>query len=115
LPGVFQARKASRLATFDYWNLWIREKVMKAFVIATETVNDEAMFAEYRKAIPATIEAFGGKFIVRGGDLNLLEGESSRDSRIPVARGCSRMVQIAGVPEDNWTSTKQHGRKPCHR
>ena len=48
---------------------------MKAFVIATETANDEAMFAEYRKAVPATIEAFGGKFIVRGGDLKLLEGE----------------------------------------
>jgi uncharacterized protein (DUF1330 family) len=41
---------------------------MKAFVIATETAKDEAMFAEYRKAVPATIEAFGGKFIVRGGD-----------------------------------------------
>ena len=48
---------------------------MKAFVIATETARDEAMFAEYRKAVPATIEAFGGKFIVRGGDLKLLEGE----------------------------------------
>jgi uncharacterized protein (DUF1330 family) len=51
------------------------EKVMKAFVIATETLNDEAMFAEYRKAVPATIATFGGKFIVRGGDLKLLEGE----------------------------------------
>ena len=48
---------------------------MKAFVIATETAKDEAMFAEYRKAVPATIEAFGGKFIVRGGDLKLLEGQ----------------------------------------
>src|SRR5262245_34196310 len=27
------------------------------------------------KAVPATIEAFGGKFIVRGGDLKFLEGE----------------------------------------
>ena len=33
------------------------------------------MFAEYRKAVPATIEAFGGKFIARGGSLTLLEGE----------------------------------------
>jgi uncharacterized protein (DUF1330 family) len=49
--------------------------MMKAFVIATETAKNEAMFAEYRKAVPATIEAFGGKFIVRGGDLKLLEGE----------------------------------------
>jgi uncharacterized protein (DUF1330 family) len=48
---------------------------MKAFVVAAETVKDEAMFSEYRKAVPATLEAFGGKFIVRGGELKLLEGE----------------------------------------
>jgi uncharacterized protein (DUF1330 family) len=48
---------------------------MKAFVIAAETINDEALFSEYRKAVPATVEAFGGKFVVRGGNLNLLEGE----------------------------------------
>jgi len=47
---------------------------MKAFVIAAETPNDESMFSEYRKAVPATLEAFGGKFIVRGGNLTLLEG-----------------------------------------
>jgi uncharacterized protein (DUF1330 family) len=49
--------------------------MMKAFVVAAETPKDESMFSEYRKAVPATIEAFGGKFIVRGGPLKLLEGE----------------------------------------
>jgi uncharacterized protein (DUF1330 family) len=49
--------------------------MMKAFVIAAETPKDESVFSEYRKAVPATLEAFGGKFIVRGGDLKLLEGE----------------------------------------
>ena len=48
---------------------------MKAFVIAAETVKDEAMFAEYRAAVPATVEPFGGKFIVRGGALTTFEGE----------------------------------------
>jgi uncharacterized protein (DUF1330 family) len=52
-----------------------QEAMMKAFVIAAETVNDETMFSEYRKAVPATVEAFGGKFIVRGGNLKLLEGQ----------------------------------------
>jgi uncharacterized protein (DUF1330 family) len=49
--------------------------MMKAFVIAAETLKNESMFSEYRKAVPATLEAFGGKFIVRGGNLKLLEGE----------------------------------------
>lgn len=48
---------------------------VKAFVIAAETVKDEATFSEYRKAVPATLEAFGGKFTVRGGHLDSLEGK----------------------------------------
>jgi uncharacterized protein (DUF1330 family) len=48
---------------------------MKAFVVAAETPNDEVAFSEYRRAVPATLQAFGGKFIVRGGSLKLLEGE----------------------------------------
>jgi len=48
---------------------------MKAYVVAAETPKNESLFSEYRKAVPATLEAFGGQFIVRGGDLKLLEGE----------------------------------------
>ena len=48
---------------------------MKAYVIAAETTKDEAVFATYRKEVPATVAAFGGKFVVRGGQLTTLEGE----------------------------------------
>ena len=48
---------------------------MKAFVIAAETINDEAMSAEYRSQVPATVEPFGGKIIVRGGAFTIVEGE----------------------------------------
>jgi uncharacterized protein (DUF1330 family) len=48
---------------------------MSAYLIAVETVHDEAMFAEYRKQIVATLEAFGGRFVARGGKLTVLEGE----------------------------------------
>jgi uncharacterized protein (DUF1330 family) len=48
---------------------------MTAYLIATETVHDEAMFADYRKQVVATVEAFGGRFIARGGKLTVLEGE----------------------------------------
>ena len=39
---------------------------MSAYLIATETVNDEAMFAEYRKQVVATVQAFGGFGIEEG-------------------------------------------------
>lgn len=48
---------------------------MKAYVIVQETIDDEAMFNEYRKDVPGTLEPFGGKFIVRGGHLSIVEGE----------------------------------------
>lgn len=48
---------------------------MKAYVIATETIRDEAMFAEYRNKVVGTVSAFGGQFIVRGGNLTVLEGD----------------------------------------
>jgi uncharacterized protein (DUF1330 family) len=33
------------------------------------------MFDSYRKEVPATLVPFGGRFIVRGGNLAVLEGE----------------------------------------
>ena len=48
---------------------------MKAYVIALETVHDEAMFAEYRKGVVGTLAPFGGQFIARGGKYTVLEGK----------------------------------------
>ena len=48
---------------------------MKAYLIAAETVNDPAMFDRYRKQVPATLVPFGGRFVTRGGNLTVLEGE----------------------------------------
>jgi len=48
---------------------------MKAYVIAAETINDPAMFDEYRKVVPATVAPFAGQFIVRGGTMTVTEGE----------------------------------------
>jgi uncharacterized protein (DUF1330 family) len=48
---------------------------MTAYVIAAETVKDEAMFDEYRKQVPATLAPFGGTFIVRGGKVTVHEGQ----------------------------------------
>jgi uncharacterized protein (DUF1330 family) len=48
---------------------------MEAYVIAAGTIKDEAMFAEYRNKVVATATAFGGQFVVRGGNSTVLEGE----------------------------------------
>jgi uncharacterized protein (DUF1330 family) len=48
---------------------------MKAFIVAAETITDESLFSEYRKAVRATLGAYDGRFVVRGGNLESLEGE----------------------------------------
>lgn len=49
---------------------------MKAYCIVYERrLHDPKMFDEYRKQVLPTIEAYGGKFLVRGGTFTVLEGE----------------------------------------
>lgn len=48
---------------------------MTAYVIAVETIHDEAMFADYRRQVMPTLAAFGANFVVRGGALTVMEGD----------------------------------------
>jgi len=47
---------------------------MAAYVIAEVEVTDAAAYEEYRKRVPATIEQYGGKYLVRGGATETQEG-----------------------------------------
>jgi uncharacterized protein (DUF1330 family) len=48
---------------------------MFAFVIFNVVaVRDAEKFAAYRERVPATIEAYGGRYLVRGGDFEVLGG-----------------------------------------
>ena len=53
---------------------------MKAYCIVYERrIHDPKMFEEYRKQVMATLEAYGAKFLVRGGKFTALEGEMPFD------------------------------------
>lgn len=47
---------------------------MAAYLIADIEVLDPAGFAEYRERVPATIAQYGGRYLVRGGATEPLEG-----------------------------------------
>jgi len=47
---------------------------MPAYLIANVNVQDPATFEEYRKQVPATIAKHGGRYLVRGGRVERLEG-----------------------------------------
>jgi uncharacterized protein (DUF1330 family) len=50
---------------------------MSAYVIVNVDVHDQDRYDEYRKLVPATLEKYGGKFLARGGAIELLEGDWS--------------------------------------
>ena len=48
---------------------------MPAFVIVEIEVHDPEAYENYRSLAPASIEAYGGRFIARGGATECLEGD----------------------------------------
>ncbi len=48
---------------------------MAAYVIVDVEVLDPEAYTEYTRDVPATLEPFGGRFLVRGGAVTTLEGE----------------------------------------
>ncbi len=48
---------------------------MAAYVIGDIEVTDPAAFQEYRNRVGATVEQYGGRFVVRGGRVDLKEGD----------------------------------------
>ncbi len=49
---------------------------MAAYVIVQIKIEDAETYEQYRAGGPATIEAHGGRYLVRGGRIEHLEGEA---------------------------------------
>lgn len=48
---------------------------MPAYIIADSNVTNSAVYDNYRALVPAAIAAHGGRFVVRGGEVAVLEGD----------------------------------------
>ncbi len=48
---------------------------MAAYLIVDVEVTDPVGYEEYRRRVPATLEPYGGRFVVRGGPFEVLEGD----------------------------------------
>lgn len=47
---------------------------MSAYVVVDVQVNDPVRYEEYRKLVLPTLQSYGGRFLVRGGKVDTLEG-----------------------------------------
>ena len=50
---------------------------MKAYLVVDLTVHDNDTYQGYVKEAPAFVAKHGGKYLVRGGDVDVIEGEWS--------------------------------------
>ena len=48
---------------------------MSAYIVVELDVKDPERYADYRTMVPASLEAYGGKYLVRGGAVENLEGD----------------------------------------
>ena len=51
------------------------EGEMAAYIIGDIELTDPAAFQEYRNRVGATVEQYGGRFVVRGGKVDPKEGD----------------------------------------
>jgi uncharacterized protein (DUF1330 family) len=51
---------------------------MAGYILAEVQVTDPEGYEEYRKQVEVTITAYGGKYLVRGGQSEALEGDAPR-------------------------------------
>ncbi len=57
----------------------------KAYAIAHVTfTNREKFMADYGSKVEATVNAFGGRFLVRGGEVSYQEGEALGDINVVI-------------------------------
>ena len=48
---------------------------MAAYIVAQLKVHDPATFQRYREAVTPLVDRFGGRFLIRGGELDVREGD----------------------------------------
>jgi len=57
---------------------------MSAFVLVEVNIQDALVYEEYKKLTPGSVEADGGKFVIRGNPVQVLEGEWKYDRLVMI-------------------------------
>src|SRR4029434_522002 len=69
LPQKIAAIKATKFFPLQFFN------PMAAYIIVEIEILDPVGYEEYKKLASATVEKYGGKYIMRGGKTEVLEGD----------------------------------------
>ena len=78
---------------------------MKAYIIVDVKITDEARYEDYKKLTPGSLVPFDGKFIVRGGSTETLEG-TWQPGRIVILEFPSKEKARAWWSSDGYAPAK---------
>ena len=81
---------------------------MTAYVLAEIDVTDPQGFEDYRRQVPATLVRYGGRFVVRGGHTETLEGTWT-PKRVVVLEFPDRAAAKA------WWSSEEYAKAKAQR
>ena len=79
---------------------------MAGYAIIHDEIQDQTLFAEFRRRVGATVEAHGGRYLVRGGAIEVMDGDWSPD-RIVVIEFDSVEQARAWLTSPEYTEIKQ--------
>jgi uncharacterized protein (DUF1330 family) len=79
---------------------------VSAFVIYQGEVIDPARYEEYRNKAAESIVAAGGRYVVRGGDVEVLEGEPPA-GRTVILEFATRDAALAWYRSDEYTAIRK--------
>ena len=54
----------------------------KAYILGNNTILNKDGYGEYAKKVPETVRAYGGKFLARGGDTVVLDGDPTGNRNV---------------------------------
>jgi uncharacterized protein (DUF1330 family) len=79
---------------------------MPAYIIVETDITDPEQYEQYKAASPGAIAAGGGRFIVRGGELAVLEGDW-QPSRLVVLEFPDLEAAKAFYDSDEYTAARK--------
>ena len=78
---------------------------MSAYVVVDVEVTDPAEFDVYRQQVPASLARYGGRYIVRGGESETLEGRWA-PKRVVILEFPDRAAAKAWWSSDEYAAAK---------
>lgn len=79
---------------------------MSAFVLVEVSIQDPEVYEEYKKLTPPSVEAFGGKFVIRGNPVQVMEGEWKFD-RMVLLEFPTKEIALEWYHSDQYRKAKK--------